>query len=79
MHQYCRGGGIGRRVGLKHQWGQPRAGSIPALGTILDFFLASSHLNFYFKREGAGLVPLVCGRGRSSLSTEVFVKSTPLF
>jgi hypothetical protein len=25
------------------------------------------------------LVPLVCGRGRSSLSTEVFVKSTPLF
>ena len=26
-------GGIGRRVGLKHQWTQVRAGSIPALGT----------------------------------------------
>ena len=27
-------GGIGRRVGLKHQWMKVRAGSIPALGTI---------------------------------------------
>ncbi len=27
------GGGIGRRAGLKHQWGNTRAGSIPALGT----------------------------------------------
>ncbi len=27
-------GGIGRRVGLKHQWGNTRAGSIPALGTL---------------------------------------------
>ena len=26
-------GGIGRRVGLKHQWGNTRAGSTPALGT----------------------------------------------
>lgn len=26
-------GGIGRRVGLKHRWGNTRAGSIPALGT----------------------------------------------
>ena len=26
-------GGIGRRAGLKHQWGNSRAGSIPALGT----------------------------------------------
>ncbi len=29
----CRGGEIGRRAGFKIQWGQPRAGSIPALGT----------------------------------------------
>ena len=27
------GGGIGRRVGLKHQWRQLRAGSTPAPGT----------------------------------------------
>ena len=27
------GGGIGRRAGLKHQWGNTRAGSTPALGT----------------------------------------------
>lgn len=27
-------GGIGRRVGLKHQWGNTRAGSIPAPGTL---------------------------------------------
>ncbi len=26
-------GGIGRRAGLKHQWGNSHAGSIPALGT----------------------------------------------
>ena len=26
-------GGIGRRAGLKHQWGNTHAGSIPALGT----------------------------------------------
>jgi hypothetical protein len=30
--QACRGGGIGRRTGLKILGGQPRAGSIPALG-----------------------------------------------
>lgn len=29
----CPGGGIGRRVGLKNQWGYSRAGSIPAPGT----------------------------------------------
>ena len=29
----CPGGGIGRRVGLKHQWINFLAGSIPALGT----------------------------------------------
>ena len=28
-------GGIGRRAGLKHQWGNTRAGSTPALGTSL--------------------------------------------
>ena len=28
-------GGIGRRAGLKHQWGNTRAGSTPALGTGL--------------------------------------------
>ena len=29
-------GGIGRRVGLKHQWGNTRAGSTPALGTAIN-------------------------------------------
>ena len=29
----CRGGGIGRRTGLKILWTQVRAGSIPASGT----------------------------------------------
>ena len=28
-----RGGGTGRRGGLKHRWGQPRSGSNPDLGT----------------------------------------------
>ena len=32
----CRGGGIGRRTGLKILWTQVRAGSIPALGTIIE-------------------------------------------
>ena len=31
----CRGGGIGRRYGLKIRWAQARAGSIPASGTSL--------------------------------------------
>ena len=37
-------GGIGRRVGLKHQWTKVRAGSIPALGTmdILNVFIISA-------------------------------------
>ena len=30
----CRGGGIGRRASFRCWWGQPRAGSSPALGTI---------------------------------------------
>ena len=29
----CPDGGIGRRAGLKHQWGNTCAGSTPALGT----------------------------------------------
>ena len=35
-------GGIGRRAGLKHQWGNTRAGSTPALGTALN----ANRLNF---------------------------------
>ena len=35
----CPGGGIGRRVGLNHQWPQGRAGSTPALGTKAVWFL----------------------------------------
>ena len=31
----CPDGGIGRRVGLKHQWGKTRTGSIPVPGTAL--------------------------------------------
>ena len=31
-----RDGGIGRRTGLKILWTQVRAGSIPALGTIIE-------------------------------------------
>ena len=30
----CPDGGIGRRVGLKHQWMQVLVGSIPTLGTL---------------------------------------------
>lgn len=30
----CPDGGTGRRAGLKNQWGNSRAGSIPAQGTI---------------------------------------------
>ncbi len=30
---FCPDGGIGRRAGLKHQWINLHAGSIPALGT----------------------------------------------
>ena len=36
MHRFSSpDGGIGRRAGLKHQWGNTRAGSTPALGTRL--------------------------------------------
>gem|GEM_PF-3755874 len=35
----CRGGGIGRRAGLRGQWVlQTRAGSNPARGTIFRFW-----------------------------------------
>ena len=30
--KFCRGGGIGRRAGLKIRWGQTRGGSTPPLG-----------------------------------------------
>ena len=46
----CPDGGIGRRAGLKHQWQQCCAGSIPAPGTespvcqlITGFFLSISN------------------------------------
>ena len=32
-------GGTGRRNGLKIRWGQPRAGSIPAIRTIIRLTL----------------------------------------
>lgn len=35
----CPDGGIGRRVGLKHQWINFFAGSIPALGTQKPLFI----------------------------------------
>ena len=37
-------GGIGRRAGLKHQWGKTRAGSRPALGTGKGGFRTSLFL-----------------------------------
>jgi len=37
------------------------------------YFLAYYQINKYFIAEGAGLVPLVCGRGRYSLCPEVNV------
>ena len=37
-------GGIGRRAGLKHQWGNTRAGSTPALGTALKATSLANHL-----------------------------------
>ena len=33
----CPDGGIGRRVGLKHQWIHFHPGSIPGLGTKLNY------------------------------------------
>ena len=43
----CPDGGIGRRAGLKHQWGNTCAGSTPALGTeiLLEVILRGF---FYF-------------------------------
>ena len=38
--RYCPDGGIGRRVGLKHQWGKTRTGSTPVLGTRRREFLS---------------------------------------
>ncbi len=48
----CPDGGIGRRAGLKHQWQQCCAGSIPAPGTEkeeTDFFcfFFFSHIKFW--------------------------------
>ena len=57
-------GGIGRRVGLKHQWTKVRAGSIPALGTMKlsplwstdhsgdsSFYSSAYGAFYYLKRE----------------------------
>ena len=51
----CPDGGIGRRAGLKHQWQQCCAGSIPAPGTesldlsgLSSFSRCKSGANIYF-------------------------------
>ena len=45
IQNICPGGGIGRRVGLKHLWGYTRIGSTPIPGTIfLEFFLSKKCL-----------------------------------
>ena len=41
-------GGIGRRVGLKHQWGNTRAGSTPALGTKQSTLLVDDSQGAFF-------------------------------
>ena len=50
MHYLCNrfsspDGGIGRRAGLKHQWGNTRAGSTPALGTSLKAKSLANHMS----------------------------------
>ena len=45
--KWCPGGGIGRRVGLKNQWGYTRAGSIPAPGTRKGI-LVKTEIPFFF-------------------------------
>ena len=47
----CPDGGIGRRVGLKHQWIHFHPGSIPGLGTARKAkYLTSKYLAFLFAR-----------------------------
>lgn len=47
----CPDGGIGRRVGLKHQWIHFHPGSIPGLGTRKRAkYLTSKYLAFLFAR-----------------------------
>lgn len=44
----CPDGGIGRRVGLKHQWMQVLVGSIPTLGTYKKANRFTSNLLAFF-------------------------------
>lgn len=43
----CPDGGIGRRVGLKHQWIHFHPGSIPGLGTKMERSLLLSFFRLY--------------------------------
>ena len=53
----CPGGEIGRRKGLKIPRGQPRAGSIPALGTT--FFSAGPRIRTVLACLSSPVAPLI--------------------
>ena len=54
----CPDGGIGRRVGLKHQWIHFHPGSIPGLGTRKKAkYLIIQYLAFSFYRRCSQIVP----------------------
>ena len=55
---FCPDGGIGRRAGLKHQWINLHAGSIPALGTRkIAKYLINKYLALSFYRRCSQIVP----------------------
>ncbi len=54
---FGRSGEIGRRVGLKIQWGQPRVGSSPTSG--IGAYVAQSVEHFHGKEGVTGSNPVV--------------------
>ena len=65
-----RSGGIGRRDGLKHRWGQPHPGSSPGSGTTFGTFAAPSnqrtlaHTGGQARRRGGRSRPQGCNNSR---------------
>lgn len=61
-----RDGGTGRRVGLKNRWGQPRAGSSPALG-IRSLFSGTSGVSLNTKTGPKGRFSAFLGTRKPGL------------
>ena len=73
----CPGGGIGRRAGFRCQWGQPRGGSNPLLGTkqlILLVFLFSSRA---WSMRWRAWVPALSATGRRVTTDAYELTSVP--